>query len=295
MKIESRTKPLAVAFLAATLSPMATLRAQEVTYELAPSAVTLAFVIKKTTEGTFERDDLGGAFIKEDRKKIPAFENTWKTGRVVDGSIPEPTRDNFEFVSKISSTRYGNRELIQDLVDQGEIPGPVSGWKLVYVYEDPTESEEATLVARKRGQDDVELDILDIEISGGAYAANFLETTAFKYDKDGGITSEVATVRGRSNWEDAVSLEFNIGEFTATLGGLEIGSETLFSYYPNPEDRSSVEFFGVPGASRMTNLVGTAGSETSQEGDEEFFEADSSLVTGTASIGASRVITKKSK
>ena len=294
MKMESRTKPLAVAFLAATLSPMVTLRAQDTTYELAPSAVTLAFVIKKTTEGTFEREAVGGAFIQEDRKKIPAFENAWETGRIVDGEITQPSGDNFEFVSKISSTRYGNRELIQELVDDEIIPGPVSGWKLVYVYGDPTKLEEATLVARKQGQDDVDLDILGIEFSGGVDATKILETTAFKYDKDGVTTSEVATVRGRSNSEDAVFLQINIGEFAATLVGLAINSETFFSYYPDPEDLSSVDFFGVPGALRMTNLVGME-TDVIEEGDEETDVIDSSLVTGKASIGASRLITKKSK
>lgn len=296
MKTTSPTKLLAVAFLATTLCPLATLRAQGVTYELAPSAFTLAMVIKETAPGTFERNPVGGAFITENRQRIPAFFNEWATGRVIDGDIPRPATFNFGSQAKIVSTRYGNRELIAELVEAEFIDGPVAGWTLVYVYGDPTADEfvETTLVARKRGEDDVPLDILDYDFSGGAYAGSFSETTTYRYNVAGDITSEVATVRGRYNYEDAVTLQFSVGDTEAALGGLEIGAATYFSYYPDPTDRSFVEYFSVPGAIRYANLVGATTGEGFEDSDTgEFFEFFGSLVTGTASIGASRVITKR--
>lgn len=296
MKTISSTKLLAVAFLATTLCPLATLRAQGVTYELAPSALTLALVIKETAPGTFERNPIGGAFITENRLRIPAFFNEWATGRVVGGEIPQPATFNFESQAKIVSTRYGNRELIAELVVAGVILEPAAGWSLVYVYgePDPEGPVEQTLVARKRGQDDVELDILDYDFSGGAYAGSFSGIRTYRYNRDGDISSEVATVRGRYNYEDAVTLQFSVGDTEAALGGLEIGAATYFSYYPVPTDRSVVEYFSVPGAIRYANLVGvTTGEDFEDEETGELFEFFGSLVTGTASIGASRVITKR--
>lgn len=302
MKFITPTKLLAVAFLATTLCPLATLRANGVTYELAPSAFTLAMVIKEAAPGTFLRNEIGGAFGFFDLDtgvfvpgRVPAFFSGWQTGRVVNGDIPEPATVNEGFVAKIVSTRYGNRELIAELVEAGLIAAPVAGWTLVYVYGDPTADEfEATLVARKSGQVDVPLDILDVDSSGGAYAVSFLYTATYRYNRVGDITSEVATVRGRSNYEYAASLEFAVGDSEASLGGLETGSATDFSYYPDPMDRSIVGYFSVPGAIRYTNLVGaTTGEDFEDEETGELFEFFGSLVTGTASIGASRVITKR--
>jgi len=295
MKDYSQFKSIAAAVLALAVLPLATLRAQ-VTYELAPSAFTLAMVIKETAPGTFERNPIGGAFITENRQRIPAFFNEWATGRVVDGDIPQPTAFNFESQARIVSTRYGNRELINDLIEAGTIKDTdARGWSLVYVYGDPTADDfvEQTLVARKRGQEDVSLDIVQYDFSGGAYAGSFLATNTFRYDREGGVTSEVATVRGRYNYEDAVSLQFAVGETEANLGGLEIGSATYFSYYPpDLPDRSEIEYFSVPGAIRYTNLVGATTGDGFEDEDGEFFEFGS-LVTGTASIGASRVITTR--
>jgi hypothetical protein len=274
--------------LAVAILPLATLHAQQVvTYTLAPSAFTFAMVIKETAPGTFERNPVGGAFKTP---RVPTDFNFWETGRIVNGSIPDPASENSEFVAKVVSKRYGNRELITELVQNGDIAGPIAGWSLVYIYDgDPTEQEflEPTLVARKRGQRDRELDIIDYDFSGGASAYNYLGATTFR----NGVPN-VSTVRGRYNFEYAASIGFAFGDLTANLGGLEIGSGSLFSYYPDPTDRSVADAFSVPGAIRYTNLVGATTGDGFEVEDDEFFEFGS-LVTGTASIGASRVITMR--
>jgi hypothetical protein len=302
MKNYSQFKPFTAALLAVAILPLATLRAQ-VTYELAPSAFTLAMVVKETAPGTFERNPIGGAFITENRQRIPAYENEWETGRItivpelipVEREILRPTAFNVEFVAKIVTTRYGNRELIAELneADPELFDGDTRGWSLVYVYGDPTADPPAdpVLVARK-GDQVVRLDgILEFDYSGGAFVDNYLETTSLSY-RGGELTSAVAAIRGRYNYELATSISFGgNGVSEASLSGLEIGAASYFSYYPDPNKRSEAAFFSVPGATRITNLVGATVGEEPEEGDE--FGGFGSLVTGTASIGASRVITKR--
>jgi len=290
---------LATIAVVVAISPLTPLRAQQpFTYELAPATFTMALTIKETAPGTFQRNEIGGSFVTENRQRIPAYYNEWITGRVIEGDIPLPATDNYEYITKVVTTRYGNRELIQELVANEDLPGPAAGWSLVYVYQIPEMDEEPpapVLTAIKRGMDPVELNIISVEPSGGGVNLdNYFDSTAYTYNREGERTRTVATLRGRFSYENPVSIDFNAPSTTAQANALQVASYAYYTDYPNSADRSwdGLVAIVVPGAIQYSNMVGSvAPSGDGDENDDPEFGTP--IFTGTASVGASRVIKKR--
>ena len=296
MKFILLTKFLAVAFLATTLCPLATLHAQGVTYELAPSAVTMALVIKKTAPGTFVRKEIGGAF--ELPKVAAYFNNTWTTG-----PSTSPTSFNSEYASRIASTRYGNAELLDDLVAEGVITNK-AGWSVVLKYNavsypmtddngepllddngNPLEGEsyEPVLALRKGTE------IIEVDVQKANFVANpRAYASASSWSISIMTRTGVATGMGKHTTEGALSVTVispTLG--SVELNGLLLASSSDFYWYPNSNDRSENDYINVPGISRFTGLVGAEELVVSED--------DSSgpgVITGSITAAASRAIKK---
>jgi len=297
MKISFQSNTIAAALIATALCPLATLRAQApVDYALAPSAVTMALVIKKTAPGTFERQEAGGSFRSP---RVAAYSNdNWTTG-----PINSPTSFNSEYVSRIASTRYGNAQLLDDLVAEGVITNKV-GWGVVLKYNavsypmtddngEPLlddngnqlegESYEPVLALRK-GTEIIEVDVqkANFVVNTRAYAS------AFSWSYSFATRTEVATGKGSGTTEGALSVIVTSPTLgSVELNGLLLASSSDFYWYPNPTNRSENDYINVPGNSRFTGLVGA----------EEFVDSedDSSgpgVITGSITAAASKAIKK---
>ena len=290
MKFILLTKFLAVAFLASTLCPLATLHAQGVTYELAPSAVTMALVIKKTAPGTFVRQEAGGSFKSP---KVATDINFWTT----------PTTSNSEYVTLMASTRYGNAQLLDDLVAEGVITNK-AGWGVVLKYnavtnpmlddngnpmlDDETgepltyESYEPVLALRK-GTEIIEVvQKASFEVNPRAYAS------ASSYSSSYNIRTEVATGKGRDTTEGALSVTVTSPTLgSVELNGLLLASSSDFYWYPNPNNRWEFDSINVPGISRFTGLVGAEELVVSED-----YSSGPGVITGSITAAASRAIKK---
>lgn len=92
------------------------------------STVALALKLTTTVEGTVAKDPTTGkALPKSHPDAGPAYDNTWVVKKK-DKKVEEIK----ELVSKQISSKYSNKELLQDLVTIGVIDG-IKGWSLVKV------------------------------------------------------------------------------------------------------------------------------------------------------------------
>jgi len=286
---------LAAIAVVVVISPLAPLRAQQAfTYQLAPSTFTMALTIKDTAPGTFMRNRIGVFVTGLDGKRIPEYENTWITERVINGQS-RTTTENSETITKIVTTRYGNRELIQELVKSGVLPGPPSGWSLVYDYEGEGASADEPVLTAIKGDQRVPLDdIISIVPSGESVSlSNLTDSTAYTYDRDGNVTREVFTQRGRFSFENIVTINFTTPSTSAQANALGLQAYTIYNDYPNPADRSEngVVVIAVPGAARFSNMVGSVTPSV----PNPIPDVGDPIFTGTVSIGASRVDKKRAR
>ena len=292
MKIVSQSQAIFAAFLVvALLCPLASLRAQ-VDYKLDTSAVTMALVIKRTAPGTFVRKQNGGAF--ELPKVATDSNDSWTTG-----PSNSPTSFNSEYVTRMASTRYGNAELLDDLVAEGVITNKV-GWGVVLKYnavtnpmlddsgnpmlDDETgesltyESYEPVLALRKGTEVKEVVQKANFEVYPRAYASAVSWSYSFT------TRTGVATGKASDTTEGALSVTVTSPTLgSVELNGLLLASSSDFYWYPNPNDRSDFESINVPGISKLTGLVGA----------EDLVDSSGpGVITGSITAAASKAIKK---
>jgi hypothetical protein len=223
--------------------------------------VTLALTSKSFVGGTFE--------VGEDGKltKTPAFESTVET---LDKN-GNPTRVVVTNAARAVAGRLGNKELLESIKDD-LLDGSITGWSIQL-----SQTEDEGFVAVKSGQDPVSLsDVISANFEGVGGAYSVVQTTTNRYTGEE-LTSSVATVTGRGTDEGPVSFGITTpaGEVAAT--GLYVAPWTLLQYYPDSTDKSVVESAYIPGAGRVTGIVGSASTEDA-----------SALIGGTISLAAAR-------
>lgn len=238
---------------------VAGLQAQDQTYELSPQAITFALTTKSFVGGTFEVDPDTGKLTK-----IPAFssevETLDKAGNVVRRVSTE--------AAKAVTGRLGNAQILAAVLDS--LPdGVASGWSIVVKND-----EEGTpgIWAIKKNQDDVSLrDVIAVSApDSGAYS--YVQTYTASYDNEGSVTRESTTFTASGTNEGPISMTFAGAELLGSL----VQPFRGVTYNPDSTDKSVVELAIVPGAGRVTGVIGSSSNE----------ETGTTIYGGTVNIAA---------
>jgi hypothetical protein len=243
---------------AVLVGAVAGLRAQDQAYQLSNQAVTFALTTKSFVGGTFEVDPDTGKFTK-----IPAFESLVET-LDKDGNI---VRSVSTTASKAVTAKLGNAQILAAVIDS--LPdGVVSGWSIVV----KTDVEGTSGIwAIKKGQEDFDLsEAISVSVPETG-AGSYVETYTATY-KDGELTKETTSYAASGTTEGLISMELA----GANLFGSFVQPYRGVTYNPDSTDKSVVELVYVPGAGRVTGVLG------SKEGEE----GATTLYGGTVSIAA---------
>lgn len=273
--MKNNTKSLIVLTGAALLLNGLSLRAQEPTlYELSPRTLSFALVLSFTVGGTFEVDPEDPT--KFSSPKIPAFESTLESAQqLADGT---PASISTVTSSKVNRLRYGNAQFIAELVEDGVLTAPASGWALCVVGGN---AENAlSVVAKKRGLDDVVLEGLGVSVFPVAMTQNFSDTTVNKLDSDGFVTF-TSSAKGTYSTAGSAFISLQLLSLTAELQGIMSDRGTLFTWYPEPTDKSWVESLLTSRGMRIASLAGSGSSD---------FRETPDWITGTVSVGPDKVV-----
>lgn len=126
------------------------------------SFVTLRLTEQYSVPGTVAKDDRGRPISP----RTPAFENEWS----LYDSQGNLIQDNYEYQSRIATSRLGNREFLGFLVSEGVIPS-ISGWSLKAVYNE--ENAIPTFYITKPGSMPIYVgNYFDMQTFGEASAVN---------------------------------------------------------------------------------------------------------------------------
>ena len=230
MKLKTK---LILASVFAAIAATSSVRADSVS--VSDQAVTMALTTKVAAPGTFEVDPETGKLTK-----IPAFESQVDT-LDKDGNV---TKSVSTTATKAVTAKYGNKEILES-IKEDSLDGTIIGWSIVI------SAEDGSVMAVKKGQDNVALDI-----SGTSPEIEFgtsVDTTINKYDADGNQSSVITkTATGSTE-----------GKYTFTILGSEaVGSLVQpfkpMPYYPDFTDKSIQELAYIPGAGKITGVIGEA-------------------------------------
>jgi hypothetical protein len=221
-------------------------------YEAAPVTVTFALTQKWSMGALYPRDDAG----REDKTQ-DLVENVEYSVEAKDGS----TKNYSLFGRKAVTYKIGNREIIQSVGD----------------FENPT---NLTLLAQP---------VVDLETVSGSYTIFIYDTKNKEFVQElfsinlgpaiAGTGSGVETTNAQGETVSVVRSGSGTFESVVSIDelgtGLFTGSGALRTYLSDPSDKTSVEAVGVPGASRISSIIGGG---------------EGGYVTGTISFGASKLV-----
>jgi hypothetical protein len=227
------------------------IRAQDQIVEISPQPVTIALTAKSFVEGTFEVDPETGKLTK-----TPAFESVVETLDSNDNVVRSVTTN----AAKAVTSRLGNAQILAEVVDS--LPDEtISGWSIVLGTD---EEGNPNVRAVKKGQEDVDLsELISFETqTSGPY--NIVETYTARYTAGSDEVpseliegSEKTVISARGTDEGLISIQFA----DADLAGSFVQPWTGMTYYPDSTDTSLVEVAIIPGAGRVTGVIGMAETE----------------------------------
>ena len=255
MKLKTK---LILASVFAAIAATSSVRADSVS--VSNQAVTIVLTTKVAAPGTFEVDPETGKLTK-----IPAFESQVET-LDKDGNV---TKSVSTTATKAVTGKYGNKEYLKSIEEQLE--GGINGWSIVL-------DAEGLLMAVNKNYDPVPLDIsydseeLRVEIGTS------VDTTINKYDAEGGQLSSENTKKATGSTEGKISFEFE-GD---TLIGTQVAPFTSLAYYPDPDDKSNQELAYIPGAAKITGIIG--GFELTDDNDNPV----TAIIGGTITTAAAK-------
>ncbi len=160
----------------------------------------------------------------------------------------------YEYKSAITTIRYGNAQILEDLSTQGLLDGTTSGWSIISITQasDAAGSSPA-IYAIKKG-----LPPVQIEVTIGGLASASFATVKSIYDVTRGTTS----VTGSGNYKQTVSI--SISDF-AVLGTLAGADKIVFGSLGKGADAVSYAF-ALAGAVKIAAFSGTYSQSHVAEG-----------------------------
>lgn len=270
--------------------------------------VIFNLTLSSSREGTVMKDEETGKPITGkdefgDPLGGPTFYNMWtitKTNKDED-ILSEETHE--EYVSKIGTRKYGNKEFLTDLANAGILPeddnGPsIAGWSLVQVIGTLDDGEDfftgpdfIYAVHAKRGLvvllSGVVIDRDDEARSGYAESWNYKRVNKLDYGKD----TDTTTVSENGKWKSVLRYVMDFEEMLETgdysesayqFQGIHTDAEKLTKVRTGDPENPEAAVYQC-GPSKLDKISGTG----PYYGDEGF---DREVIEGTLSTAAGKVI-----
>lgn len=167
--------------------------------------VTMTMAVYSTAPGTYDKDGEGQTITP----KEPDYENDWTK----ENSAGDTIQENYEWVSKIETWKVGNKQILEELVDEDVIDA-IAGWSIKIISEGADAEPFFFLV--KDGAPPIYIgDYLHAWTQANAESEKYTEVT--KYNAAGDETSYKETGSGNGIRllkaildTDGDSFEFNL-------------------------------------------------------------------------------------
>jgi hypothetical protein len=242
--------------------------------------MTIALTVSSTAPGNVLKDEVG-KILTVANGGGPGYENAYSVVTMNAAGVETKRVDTMEYISKVITTKYGNVELLKELVAIELLPKKgaspfIAGWSLVVVSD---ESEQESLFARHTDKTMVPLEGFGVGFDSGlgeASTSNIKEviTTTTNPSTSDSTTTRTLTdtfaSKGEGNGQ-LIDLLFT-GLYTETGSKVVIKSELIAG-------EKILTDVWVVGALKLDKIIGS----TPPESDSE----NGGVVEGTMSTTAS--------
>ena len=265
-------------------------------------SVQLKLTLNFSTPGTVLKDpETGRPLPAKDSFGAPlggpTYYNDWFIMKNR-GDVPVSDEYHEEYISKIGTSRYGNKEFLSDLIQAGILPkygnAPyLAGWSIVQVtptfYDDYPYTGESRFYAVHQSQGD-RIDLNDVIFRGypdtysSGYAANIKYHYSTRYQYSTATTTVTET--DQSNWKSTriYYIDFSGDPFDGS--GFFVGFARMEGVFSSSERLASIGQSRMPvyvvGATKLTGISGQ-GPVYDEENDTR------SVIEGSISTAAGRL------
>lgn len=259
----------------------------------AAAKVTLSLTQTWTIPTLYKRDESGLFELDEAGKKILTSTNSYTIESVDKDDNPTKTVATNEVGTKRITKRYGNRELLIELLNEGALGEDVTsikGWSIVAFYGgisfDGASNEPATPVFYARHTNKSMVLIAGLS----ATRSNLMDTTSMKIIstttyKDEDETTKTSRSYSRAYRGQAALILPGVNNLAGVITGKESYSTKKYTYYEEDEEteklikRTGTSHLRLPGSAKLDKLVGT-----------QSYENGTALVEGSLSISAGSIV-----
>lgn len=261
-----------------------TLSAQEFTSGTgAEQNVTLVFTESYTDASLKPRDENGKTYNDD-----LVYENEWSTAKYNKNEDLTEESENYEYGTKQVTLKISNRELLEALIVEDMISGPITGWAVKFVTSgDEAGSSYGRFYAVKNGSEPVDLSEI-ISTDGDGYAETVSDKssskTTYKYSSDDYTETTKETWSFNSKATGNAEIEFSFSDSYLHLDGIFNESWSVKSFGKGEDQYWQF----APGAAKFDNGSGTIHFEE-YDGEEWVEWTDPSVIKGTMSFSAGKL------
>ncbi|MFY7816757.1 MAG: hypothetical protein ACOVRB_00175 [Akkermansiaceae bacterium] len=231
--------------------------AQNVTFALVDTYAAPA-LIAKNSDGTTAKD--------ENDKPYLSYYNEYTQQPSANRTV-----STYEYSSKMVASKISNREILEELVEQGVIQ-TIIGYSIVFVYSQ--EQETGSFVLRKKNEQDEDISSIiqlgDTLASAAAESGKEVTTTV---SSGNGDPTETSVASGKASGKDVFQMK--LGE-QISFTGVFAWSDTLKTFKDKETDETYTLW--IPGASKVTGINGAGPSD--EDGESSVIEGGVSMSPG---------------
>ena len=233
--------------------------------------VTVALVETTTAPALAAKDESGVVIRGADPVESNSFSVTNARG---------VTTSTEEYGTKMVTFRISNKELLEDLVEQGVIES-ITGYALQLIGSPDEEGYvDSKFYVVKRGETPIDISEYFFVDSEDAEAENY----SYRSVEVSNPATETVTFTetGRANGKELIQLTYSAIDGGLELEGIANWAETYRVIGKDPDQVS----LWVPAAATVTSIVGSAGDSSSEESDT-LIEGRISVAAGVVTIAPS--------
>lgn len=230
--------------------------------------VTFALVETYTAPALAAKDESGIAVRGADLVESNSFSVTNARG---------VTTSTEEYGTKMVTFRISNKEILEDLVEQGVIEN-ITGYAIQLIGSPDEEGYiDSKFYVVKRGETPIDISEY-FSAESGAEAENYNYRSVKVYTPS--TETETTTVTGKSSGKELIQLHYSASVGSLEIEGIASWVETYRLVGTDPDQVS----FWLPGAGTVTSIVGSMKDSSSREESDSLIEGRISVTAGVVTI-----------
>lgn len=210
--------------------------------------VSIQMTTSKTVAALAPRSPAG--VIDKNGEKVES--NFWTTSKSTSGGVLLEETENAEWGVRMVTEKISNKEILEDLIANGDIPGPLSGWSLKIFSSESDDLDGAVNLVATKG-DLVHQIPFEVEFGAEAVNSSGAETNKTTFNPDGTEKSFTSKVKSKGNAKLDLQASLGFSDAGMSIRGI-ITDASAAKMVATP---NGPQFLELPGAGKLGGISGS--------------------------------------